>query len=692
MKLSNRFLGFVFSLLLISISTLGATSGATSEASDRYPREEERAALLNAINLLQAQKLQINFVSQTSPQAVSFLSIFKNEFWPVSLKLGALDEKASLLYVGVDRALYNDAAEKKQWNDQVLQLESEMNGIRSSKEYQDLIKRMSEAAQGLEGELADFARKAYKHQLQSAFTEAELPFQNRLTELQQKIKTIANEAPVSKHLAESEREAIAIEKRRLNGEISFAEATSAIEALRARSGAALGQYVAQNARELLAEAAIIRTKLAQTKGFKNWAEYQTSANEHLYKSGYKTAADRIPFLRELLASTKSAHKAFLEQRAKEVPGVPQELIQDIFKLRPSQQSFFSLPTEALISEYFPVENVQEVWRQTMRQSGFSPTAVERINLDSYPRENKQTHAYMLTARSHQPETFIVDGRTMKVTVPRQLPNRWMPAMIYIVQNMRADGINAYSTGFHEGGHALDYSHRQDVLGKGQDSSYSETHSMTMELFFSDRDFLLSLGKTREGKSIPPEKVDEYIGNSGLNNLASLRGQSLNALFDLELWNHAYVEGGEDFVSRAARLNRELTKEYMFALNGQVVDGIDNAYRMFSTDHFYGGQVRYIGYIYAEMAAKMTYDRLLDILEETTGRRTLLNQPSLAKLLIDGYYKRGFGEPFPGATESFVRSKFDATAAARKFDQSIQLWISSRNAIRTCESIFITSGN
>lgn len=684
---------FAAFLSAIFVSFLGLSLLATPgySAEEKYPRGPERAALVTTMNSLTPQKLQIDFKSQADPRVKAFLQIFAEEFWPLQAQMETLGEKENLLYGAIDRALYKDKKEQSKWQRMMNQFDHESNAIRTSEKWRGIVQRMGEAAEGLDGDLADLARRAYESQTRAGFEEKELPLLNRLNEIMNEVKTISNSSPVAPLLAGTMRESDAIEAKFVNGTLSFSDAVDQLSALRKSGGAAHGQYIAEKSRELLREAAVIRTKLAQSKGYANWAEFSVAGKERMYAPGYQTPSERILFLQKVLESTKATHRDFLLQRANEVPGTPEALKKDLRGLTSSQASLFMLPTDVLIMDYFPVENVESVWRKTMLDSGFTKTNLDRINLDSYPRDGKQTHAYMLTARGHQPVTFTVDARSLKVKTPRQVAGKWMPALIYIVQNMRSDGTDAYSTAFHEGGHGLDYMYRQDVVGVGQDSSYAETHSMTMEHFFSDPVFLSAMGRTRTGEKIPQEKIEQFLANTAANKLASFRGQALNSLFDLELWNHAYEEGGEDFVARALRIQDEMSDRYMFSNADRFKDGIDSRYARFSTDHFYGGSVRYIGYVYAGIAADMSYKKLLDVLETTTGRRTLLNQPSIAGLLTEGYYKRGFAEPFPRATERFTGVKFDPSAAAELVNSSAETWIrQSRTRLvskRSCESLF-----
>ena len=71
-------------------------------------------------------------------------------------------------------------------------------------------------------------------------------------------------------------------------------------------------------------------------------------------------------------------------------------------------------------------------------------------------------------------------------------------------------------------------------------------------------------------------------------------------------------------------------------------------RFFATGHFYSGNVRYIGYVIANPVAIMYNDYLLDQLESSTGRRTLVNQPQLATLWKKGYGAAPAGLPLDQA--------------------------------------------
>ena len=99
-------------------------------------------------------------------------------------------------------------------------------------------------------------------------------------------------------------------------------------------------------------------------------------------------------------------------------------------------------------------------------------------------------------------------------------------------------------------------------------------------------------------------------------------------------------------------------------------------RGFFTGHFYSGNVRYFGYVYANVAAQMTADYLWDTLEKKTGRRTFYRQPDMARLLIEGQYQDGFRMPFPTVTEKLTGRKFRPQRLIEEINQPLEAFVKS----------------
>jgi hypothetical protein len=119
-----------------------------------------------------------------------------------------------------------------------------------------------------------------------------------------------------------------------------------------------------------------------------------------------------------------------------------------------------------------------------------------------------------------------------------------------------------------------------------------------------------------------------------------------------------------------------------------IEGLDPYQKQFSTGHFYDGGVRYIGYIFAQIAAYMNEEYLLNEAERRSGRRDFVNQDFLGPLLIDGYYRDGFLLPFPAANERFTQARFEPTVLVRKFERAVRDFLDRRSAPpRRCDALF-----
>lgn len=621
--------------------------------SNEYPRAEERAKLLNVLQGVMngRPRLEISDINLRPASEQKFLLQFKNEIFPRLFEARRLNSISGILNVALDRALYDNDEEKTAWTEQMEKTQNELSKIATAPEFKLAIAKWSTLSTGLTGELPELARESYEVDQLTGFTTEQLPLVERSTALSNQISTKANESKVTGHdLSVFQKQMEEIEKQFRSGTISFPQATEKLDNIWAKSFHAKGNDVAQSAKSELNELAIIRTQLAKAKGFATWTDYRLSTAKYTYAEGFQTADDHINFLTSVLEKTLPAHLAYQDWIKKQNPQIADQI--------DNRNSFLLAPeTDTLISEYFPVESVNDFWRKTMIQSGFDPKVFDWINLDSFPRENKQTHAYMSPTVMPQPRVVRVREGTLSLEVPTPGQARWLDPQIYIVQNARKDGMDAYSTVFHEGGHALDFSQRQTVLESDEAYAYSETASMTMERFFSDREFLLATGKARDGRSVSPAIVDQYLKNTKMLEALGNRGQVLNALFDFLLWREAYTNDGPSFVDRAIAIYEDLQNKY-FPGKKVYPEGVQAGSRMFSTSHFYSGEVRYFGYIYADMVSEMTAQFLWDTFEAKTGRRSFYRQPEMAKILLDGQYRKGFSKPFPKATTDLVGKPFD----------------------------------
>lgn len=650
-----------------------------------YPRAEERAKVLELLKEVKAREgtLEISDWDQRTEKEKAFLDHYRTQIFPFEIEYERLQSVAGILSVSIDRALYNDEAEKNAWIAEMDAAEIQASSKVAAEEYKVALKRSAELAAGLTGELPDEARKSYEYDQLKGFNETLMPLVEKLTRMSTIITQKSNLSKVTGNdLAVYQQGLEDLEKDFRAGRIGFADATRKIAELWSKGFHAKGEDLATTAREELNETARIRTELARAKGFSNWAEYVTASEKYTHERGFATAEERIAFLTRVLEETLPAQIRFRQWLKAQHPGIPSENIDN-------RNSFLLVPeTDTMVTEYFPVENVNNFWHQTMLEMGFTPQSYENINLDSFPRENKQTHAYMANVVSMRPKQVrLVPGKlNFELPAPGEA---WSPAMIYIVQNARIDGMDAYSTVFHEGGHGLDYSHRLSVIGVGTAYGYTETASMTMERFFADREFLLAKGRTRDGRQIPAAVVDQFLENQAMLAAIGSRGQVFNALFDLLIWKEAYTSSSTPFVDRMMQIYDELQAKY-FPGPKVFPPDVRPGSRMLATSHFYSGEVRYFGYIVADMSAQMTADALWDFALETSGRRTFLNQPTLAKKLIEGQYQRGHSKKFPLSVEEFTGKKFRPESLIQTINGAVPDLVRPSNEPKTCGDLLKTA--
>ncbi len=652
----GKFLGYLILVCLFSTAVLAQVT---------IDRPAERTKFLAQLANPPIQEFSVTNRPSVDAKTSTFLDFFQSEIWPTMNKTALLNFKSGMIHVAVDRALYNDETEMKQWKAQEDEADIQLQVISSQKDWQDKIKKWAQLSEGLHGEMAEYARALWRQTELSSFTEKELPLLKRQTEIMSQISVIANKSPLVEGLAANEKATNDVYEDFFTGKMSFNDAWKKVESLIATSRTAHGQDIATRGRDLFNEVAVIKTKLAQSKGYKTWAEYRIAVQAVNHKAPFNTVDGLVKFLQKILDDTLPAYNEFLDKQFAAIPGANPKA------RRGSQRDLLAAETDTIIRQYFPKENIEKVWAETMIQSGFDPSKLETIVLDGYPRALKYTHAYMFTVSDHTPKVMTIDGRTLNPVTSADVPTSWYNSLIYIVQNYRDDGANAWTTAWHEGGHAMDYSHRQDLFGNGAAYGYTETHSMTMEHFFEDLEFIMAVGKNREGQPIPKDLAEKYILNSKVNALKNLRVQVSQALLDIGLWNRAYKDG-DDFVKTASNLRRKLIKEAT-QLPQYKVSGIDPGFGAFATGHFYSGEVRYFGYILSTVGAKMSAEKLWDLLEKKTGRRTLYKQPDLAKLLIEGYYTSGFLNPFPGSIENFTGKSYSPSNLVEKAIQNVKAY-------------------
>ena len=362
-----------FALLLTALAL-------SLRAADEYPRAEERQKILDAIEALEQENipLRLEGYRQRTEEERRFLRFFRDHIYPIEMKSRRLLGIALMLEVALDRALYESEAEKKRWQQKMNDLFVELQEIATSPEWKRAIRQWARLSTGLRGEVAKRAREAVREDRLSGFSVRERPLLSRLIKLEIDIEQQSNESSVTgKDLSEHQRASDELERRFRAREITLEQLREGLQELWGKSRHAKGHDMLQKAGPLFNEAAIIRTRLAQSKGFQTWAEYQLATRRPLYGRGMKSVADHTEFLEQLLSTTLESAINFRRTvwasagyTLRDAAGIDME--------------FFAPEEDNLLRDYFIAENVNDVWLETMRESGFEESDLRRINLDSFP--------------------------------------------------------------------------------------------------------------------------------------------------------------------------------------------------------------------------------------------------------------------------------------------------------------------
>lgn len=667
MKHSFTILILIFCIPIYSVKTNKGTS-----LDQNFNQEKERAKALSWIQDPAVPKIDIVNLEGAPEQNIVFLNYMKNSWAPMANKIQAHNMKFYVYLVSLDRALYNDEAEKKQWTEAVNFHTKEKNKIIQSAQFHQATDKLHDLSQGLRGEVVDLVNRYWNQLINFEPQKKDQAVTNELTHLRSTVSDLANNSKItSAMLAKTAKETIEIKNDFYIGKIDILEASRKIDSLASWGLLAKGQDVAISASEALNQAAILYSKLARSKGYQSHAEFIFAQKEDAYSKGMKTPQERIKTLQSTLAQIKPIMtQVYRSLWQKQIPHLKFE------DLTTTQLSLLLPETDSLVTEYFIKENATKFWHQIFEENGFDMKQLDELVLDLYPRAGKQSQAYMAPQSIRKPKVFRVDAKTLAVKVPPKQAKNWYPARITILSNLLTDTPVSYVTLGHEEGHYLDYSSRNFTDGpfmlidKEGDpieaTSRSETPSIAMEKVLNDRPTLLDKLIDKEGNPIPEGILDQYLSNKKIDNLLRFIHTATGALFDYTLWSYNFTEDSETFVERARGLARHMKHEY--GIGKTPFLSIDTSYQYFGTGHFYGASVKY-DYFYASQTAEMVDQWLLDTLENISGERTYLKQYQMADTLINNLYADTHNATYPKSIEHFTKRKFNSDELVANFEKS-----------------------
>lgn len=614
----------------------------------RYEIQTIRTKLLRIADGIGAQRLRVEGVS-TGPREASLLHFYETVVHPKMDAYLRLDQRHGALNVLIDTGSYINEEEHAQWKNRYEELTQAINTIKVDPEFNRAIAQFGTLAEGLEGELPNYARRLA---LESALEHFPENMRDTLTEadlLHQEYKAAIRGAPASRGIQEFMRESTDIPRLYKSGEITFSEAQARLDELARRVG---GRYVGHEAAEAKGDAlnkmAVLKTKLAQSKGFATWSAYQLEASGQGYTPEYRGVANQREFLHAWIEQMRPLVQKYVERRAR-------ELNVDLSTLKRHHLSLLTLPDLGLAQPYFPASKLTDIWEQVMLESGFRPQTLAQVIVDDLPREGKNpTMAYMAPLVMPQAEERVLDAATLSFRKPGSM----RPGQMYIMQNYRGAGLGDLRTAFHEGmGHALEYllKEKEDLTSEGY--GYVEVPSMTAEYFLRDAQMLFDKATPINGQKPTLAQFKEWVSNFEKNQGVNMLARASSALYDLDLWDYDYTApGAKTYIERAREVFEQLE-----TLTGQLPlleTGVPAFYGNMATTHFTSGNVRNIGYSYASIGSEMMAQYISRELKKRTGRADWYRQPGLAALITETWYKAAWKEQFPRNIEKVTGEKFD----------------------------------
>jgi hypothetical protein len=636
------------------------------------PEEYRKAERAKMLVILEGgfpdSELVIAKMAEASAAQQAMANYYLKEIRPIERQMHELVFKSSWHSIALDRALYNDESEKKSWEAVKQESADALDAIGNSDSFKAKVKEWARLSEGLTGFLADEARRSWKNIEIASFSENQLPLLREKNELGIKVDAAANESPFGSNMGDVAEQISKIRADYLAHKISIQRAGELVEAQRARGQAGLSRDIAQKVGPEMNRAAVINSILAKSKGYKSWAEYQVAVQAEPYEARFNTVAGRVKFLEEALQSTDALLEELLANLADSDGTMKRG------DLRESHVELLS-PDADGFGVYYPVEKIDELWTKTVLGEGFKQGDADHIYRDNFPRPNKYTHGYMNGVNGRTPKAVGLDVSTLNMQLPDSSASEmWTPANIFIVQNFFSDAMDSVRVAFHEGGHALHFTYEENPFGFPHAYGYVEIHSILQEHFFLDRDFVLATAQTREGKRPTEKEVDDYMRNVKIQEFLTFRIILARALFELKLWDFDYENSAQTWTDRAIQLWGEVIARGT-GVKGTEGHGVDSTGRgPLNGPHFRAGDIRYIGYSQASIAAYISVEEMRERLLKETGRATFLGQPSMAKNLIEGYYRKGFEHRFPLSVEAFTGKPYSV-------DDYVQFLASAIHAMR-----------
>lgn len=646
-------------LLCAAVFTAGLTAHAQVT---RYEKELVRRRML-ALTTEPAAKLVIEGTPKSAREA-EFLKFYESTIFPkLQWELG-LEKRYRAYALLRDSGSHNSEKELEQWTAQIDKIIEEDNAHMVDPKWTAALKQWAELSQGLDGDLPRMARAMHKARDLEAFSEDMKPKMDEMERLAREVSDVRRNTQAGKFLPEFMTTLQKARRDFKSGVITLDEGMKLVRELHNRGGHhAVGYEVAQKAGDKLTRIAQLRTELAQSKGFKTWADYRLQVSGQGYTEEYRGSENQRRFLTEYLTELAKVRDLFVSQRLK---ALNLEHRRDEFRFQ--DWNYLTPPGIEMLQPYFPNEAITSIWEKTLIENGFKPEELKQIYVDDEFRDGKnQTEAYLSGIQGPYNDTLVVRAGDLSYAPVRRGKTELKPGIVYILQSWKNSGVRDLTTAFHEGGHATEKLLKFKIDRYLMDEAYGyvEVPSIMSEKMAHSAQMLYDNAVPIDGKKPDLKVFEEYVN-------AFLRAEIVNdmigasqALFDLELWSIDYTAPGAPSFVEAIKQVSEATDQWSNVFPDLETD-IPMYFNNLSTGHFSSGNVRYIGYIYAGIAAEMMADFISDELERETGRRDWYRQPSFAKIYGDRFVSEAWKTQFPTNIERITGRKFDPGIVAEEY--------------------------
>lgn len=645
---------FIFALIMfVSISVEAQVQ--------RYSLPTVSRKLLKIKEGLPAQNLSIEG-SPTSPEAAALIRHYKDVIYPQLLHMQDVYQKYSALHVLIDSASYTSKRQLKRWKEDFNQIMNEVSAIEVDSRFMEDVIRWKDLARNLQGDLPDYARNfAEAFELQH-FSEDMRPLLTEVMQIHNALEGKRRTSPAARSIKAYRSSLIEIPRLFKEGKISFQEAADQIEKVHREIGGdrLLGYQAVNSMRDEFNRMAVLRTKLAQSKGFRTWADYQLEASGVGYLPEYRGTANQRAFLEKWIDQMKPIFADFVKRRSS-------ELGLDPTQLRHQHLSLLTPPDLSTLQPYLPASNLTDIWETAMLESGFPAETLSQIIVDDRARKGKNpSGAYLSPIVMPEPSTLILDAATLNFKA-----SDLKPGLMYVLQTYRGSGHRDLLTAFHEGmGHALEYLLKGKEVLIEEPYGYVEVPSMTAEHFTLDPEFLFANLVPVNGHKPSLDEIRRLAKNSQISSIVRFISLPTQALFDTEIWDYDYTApNAKTYTERIGEVTSAID-ERLGALPSFDLE-IPSWWTYMSTSHFTSGAVRNIGYSYAFIASEMMAQYISEELQHQTGRSSWFQQPGLANLIINQFYKQGWKLPFPSSIEQITGRPYDVQTVIDDFKRKME---------------------